>query len=1301
MMEDDEDNFDSVLNSLLMTKKRDPRAIRLAAVASAMKDVVGYDIDQSPAKFYASTVTTLSGESLDLATQLALLELLSLVIPHVPSSTLNATLPITSRTLRGVVSSCRQASKKEDGETKDELGGLNATLRACCRTTSQFLQHTLANNAGDAMEVRKVMQGTFLALWDDRRPKVRKAAQQGASELVMILKKNKAVQIVMADFVLFQLSAKNNTSAGVLHTLQWLQHTIHHFHKHVDKLTTNIMELLMSIVQNPSAKAPAADDTFVAKFAASQGGGTQQHQQRILLANAVMSLLVAMLEEQPDDEAQEKWLNAFAPRVLASLLQGKPTLVFAPTAGNDSSNLEDSAKSLYGQTLMVATQRILQTDGASEVANKLLPLSVQMLVQLAKPNPMEDATSAVVVAEGVFPQLTKLIRTELLVPDSLVTCYAELLSSLEVVVLQPIYRPTWSVSLMPLALMIQAQQQHEGADVENEEVANLVAVLIQRHTEEEAAVHHQQAIEEAVGALIQGVGLERFWKWISWQDEVVKKANKKKQQVPDVISPNKAWLLPLLKTSGTAASTTPPHLEFFQTTILGLARDCDAQVSSPHKTARVMDLWSLLSCFCAQPPPDFADVFPGLAQTLVRAMGDARYPQIVTIICNSLKTLAETMRESNDEEVLSKVSTKLLPALFKLVETLQGTTMGDVKKKPKKDDEVEDDNEMDVEEENKSTSDNSKNPEDQRVQSVTAAIAELARLAPQPYVQSLLKKVIQRLLTATQSDENESEKICTLLGLSQALVSSEALDEDAVTLLYRAVKPFIRSDEHLPRVQKRAYKALLEICKHHPKFATETDRLAELTDLLVGSLMTCQVSARHLRLKCMTVVVKGFDSSNKEQMEIIPKVIGEVLLCLKDSNGKTRESGYQLLLAMANVMDDMPNYFKTIAAALGAQTTHMRSAAVMAMSRLVFEFSRTDATVHAMLPMMLETVIVLFDENSREVIKSVVGFVRVCVAAMSEDQLEPILPEVVGGLFKYHKGKERFRAKIKIILKKLVRVYGYDKIIPYVPESDTRLLTHMRKLEERAARRRAAQRAEGAPETEDFDDMMESDEEDSDDGKTLMTGLTKFTAMTGRTGKSVRTAALEKKSMRSRAESTVATSRTKSEGPRLQNDRDGKVLDMLDPSMAKSVRFAADDDDDGDSDGGMMEFDELGRLVVPDDMLEESISQAPPARDEDGDDEILEIRGIKKRKLSKFESAKNSREATQKKKGANNKQVRSLGAAYKSKKAGGDVMKKGQKFEPYAFVPLDGKSYTKKNRRQAVESMSTVVRGGGGKRKRK
>lgn len=483
--------------------------------------------------------------------------------------------------------------------------------------------------------------------------------------------------------------------------------------------------------------------------------------------------------------------------------------------------------------------------------------------------------------------------------------------------------------------------------------------------------------------------------------------------------------------------------------------------------------------------------------------------------------------------------------------------------------------------------------------------------------------------------------------------------------------------------------------------------------------MTCHVSARQMRLKCLNSMIKEFDKDNSQHMDLMIQMTGEVFLCLKDSNGKARDLAYEILLSMARVFSDMNAFFPVVLGALAAKTAHMRSAAVMALSRLVFEFSRHDESVQALLPSLLQTVVLLFDEKARELIKSVVGFVRVAVAAMSQEQLEPILPELIAGLFKNGRGKDRFRAKIKIILKKLVRIFGYEKITPFVPKSDSRLLTHMRKLAERAARRKAE--FQNSNTGDEFQAMMESDEEDSDDGRTLMTGATGITKMTAVTGKSLRTAAT--KSQRSLVESAGAlsvggksqksgrskVSKNDESGPRVLNlEKDGEVLDMLDNGgLMKHVHFSeryAGSDDDDDSDDGMMEFDANGRLVVHDAALMESevVDSTVDDADDSENDQIKS--GAKRRRVSKFESAKEAKAMIHAKKNEEqrrkNQKERALGAAYKAKKAGGDVKKKGQQFEPYAYIPLERKNYTKKFRGKAISQMATVVKNSGNKRKR-
>lgn len=421
--------------------------------------------------------------------------------------------------------------------------------------------------------------------------------------------------------------------------------------------------------------------------------------------------------------------------------------------------------------------------------------------------------------------------------------------------------------------------------------------------------------------------------------------------------------------------------------------------------------------------------------------------------------------------------------------------------------------------------------------------------------------------------------------------------------------------------------------------------------------------------------------------QLILGLLAETLLAVKDTNGKTREAAFGLLLSMAEMQEDLGQYIRSIMAAVGSPASHMRSAAVMALSRIVFEYSRND-DVQALLPSMLRTILVLSDDPSREVAKSFVGFVRVAVVVLPAEELRPLLPDILNSLLKYHRGKDRFRSKIKIILKKLVKLFGYETLLPLVPQSESRLLTHMRKLSERESRRKMALRAERKSEEFEFDDMIASDEEDSDDGRTLFTGLTgmsrtsKHTKRTGRRKHLVGAETNSKYSSSSQRPRAGASLRVK-------NDMDGTNFDVMDLTQ-RAVRFSDSQHDDSDAEDSPMQFDSSGKLVVVDDdeRLDNSMNVAPnrkvPQKTNIGQVSKLGL-GSSANKGGKNRTRKNAQK---------------LGSAYKAKTAGGDVKRKGQKYDPYAYVPLDGRSYTRKNRHRAVEQMGAVVQRGRKRQKR-
>lgn len=242
------------------------------------------------------------------------------------------------------------------------------------------------------------------------------------------------------------------------------------------------------------------------------------------------------------------------------------------------------------------------------------------------------------------------------------------------------------------------------------------------------------------------------------------------------------------------------------------------------------------------------------------------------LVCVGLETLAVNVKEKmnmdegtlseetqKEADVLSKTAVLLLPVLFKNVEKLHSSTSAET---PTDD--------MDVEHVVPEQA-----PVDANLtQRTSKAIATLASHAPSQFLHKLFKKLMRRLLEESQSGNNESEKLCSLLTLSQALVASKALDDASVTLLYRTMKPMIRNDENGSKVQKQSYKVLAEICRCHHSYVAEAETLKELIELLTGSAVTSQVSARSVRLKCMGILVDGFKDGS------LSDVVGFTKLCL-------------------------------------------------------------------------------------------------------------------------------------------------------------------------------------------------------------------------------------------------------------------------------------------------------------------------------------------------------------------------------------------------------------------------------------
>lgn len=517
-MDFDDDNYTVVLDTLKSpSNKRDPRTLRLAAVAAAMSEVVGNSKDVSAAKVYAATISALEGtlkseaqsqNMLDsLSTQVALLELLRQTVPHVTNPLiLDASLPLSSRVLRGIVSSSLGMDGDEiiqqQADTKDELGGINAVLRAVCRASTELIK--CLTPKCDAKLIKQFYFGTIMGLFEDHRPKVRKASQNGIIEILFAIETSPCHPAILKATNLYSHNKLRTIMKGVkkdeepqpelLHLLAFLQRTISQLD--IPTLGADIMELLVALLQQKTSDAQSDYVAMSKKDSAS----------KILAINALLSTVKELME--CSSERQEKVIDAFCPRALATLLQNKPALVFLDGAAD--LDILHRGRTLYGNVVVAACQRVMTAD--PDLACKLLPVSIQVILQLGRSGDDIDED----VAEPLLTELSALLRTNFrrllnsasCTKSSLDTCTTNSLKALEQV-MHLAFQPIWSVSLKALVIMVQMVDTHEM-------VPDIVDSLLFLRNESSGDINAQRAVETAVASLIEGVGIEEFWKWVDW-----------------------------------------------------------------------------------------------------------------------------------------------------------------------------------------------------------------------------------------------------------------------------------------------------------------------------------------------------------------------------------------------------------------------------------------------------------------------------------------------------------------------------------------------------------------------------------------------------------------------------------------------------------------------------------------------------------------------------------------------------------------------------------------------------------------
>lgn len=296
-----------------------------------------------------------------------------------------------------------------------------------------------------------------------------------------------------------------------------------------------------------------------------------------------------------------------------------------------------------------------------------------------------------------------------------------------------------------------------------------------------------------------------------------------------------------------------------------------------------------------------------------------------------------------------------------------------------------------------------------------------------------------------------------------------------------------------PQLQKKAYKLLPKLATTDVGAATLQARSADVQNLLLETAASATTPCRHDRINALATVVRHLPS---EDLHFIPSILSEIVIATKETNEKARLAAFDNLILMAEAMSasggivkqaripHMPSnapttkasleeFFTMLAAGLGGDTPHMISASITALTRVLYDY-------HARLPSAVLEELVgamsLFLENpNREIVRSVLGFMKVAIISLPVEIIQPKLATLVPGLMRWSKEhKSHFRVKVKNILERAMRRFGTEVIEKVCPEQDRNLVKNIRKSRERNKRKKK----EGG-----VSDDEGGDDDDSENGK--------------------------------------------------------------------------------------------------------------------------------------------------------------------------------------------------------------------------
>lgn len=573
--------------------------------------------------------------------------------------------------------------------------------------------------------------------------------------------------------------------------------------------------------------------------------------------------------------------------------------------------------------------------------------------------------------------------------------------------------------------------------------------------------------------------------------------------------PGRAWMLPLLRDY-----TSNTNLNHFRTELLPLSELMFQKVLEHGEAEKTMEvkiyetvvqqIWSILPGYCDLP----LDLTAAFDQTFGELLANVLYQQtnLRLDICRALRVLVESNEaiasiEDEEENLIlqSRVSKAMARENIEHLRRFAGNLLAVL---------------FNV---YSQTLPQSRGPILQTINAYLAIIPENELVETFDRVSKMLAAELQQTPepakgAAKPPKSNDQLPSTTHTLMDLVITMSVHLPRQCYGALFEIASVVVVRDDD-PQLQKKAYKLIPRLAESATGEEALKERSGELQAFLLSSAEKVSAPAARDRLAAIAALIPYVSDKS---LHFIPSVLSEVVISCKEHNERARSTAFDLLVLMGHRMAEAkgsiinnskvphmpkgaPNgtanieeFFTMVSAGLAGNTPHMISASVTALARLLHEFHAEvePRTVTE----LVETMDLFLTSNNREIVKSVLGFVKVCVVTLPAELMTPRLPSLIPNLLvwgKEHKG--HFKAKVKHMMERMIRRFGYDTVYKYCPEDDRKLLVNIRKTKERAKRQKEAQNHDDEDEDEDggdprsrfesgYDEALYSSDESGDSG---------------------------------------------------------------------------------------------------------------------------------------------------------------------------------------------------------------------------